>query len=431
MAKLYLYLDKRATRKDGKAILKIALTHKHKTVYYSTDIHVSPDEWDPYNGLVVGRPDSHFLNAEICKLFARLQTNLNRLEVKKGLELYSVRDVLDYITAPYESTIDSDAQDRVFDVFEEYISLCRKKSTAQVMKTSLNILRLYWPDIEDLRFRDINVAWLKRFQYWLLDERKMEVNGANVYLRNLRAVFNYALQNEYTTARYPFKDIDMSTTDPDKRLIPYEDFIKWATLPMPDGRNFYRDLFLLSFYLCGIRPVDLLHVKKDQVQGGRLVYCPQKLNGRTKLSIKIEPEAWEIIKRYEGQEYLINVMESRSDYRTFTKHWNAGIRAIGEDTFAQKKGCCGQTYTTVKHNPVIPFITVYYARTCWATYAYNILGLPTDTISQALGHKNGLRVTNFYIKRDTERVDKANRDLIDRVRQDMEKSTKKTKAASA
>lgn len=62
---------------------------------------------------------------------------------------------------------------------------------------------------------------------------------------------------------------------------------------------------------------------------------------------------------------------------------------------------------------------MYYARICWATYAYNVLDVPMDTISQALGHKNGLRVTNFYVKRDTARVDKANRDLIDRVTKDL------------
>ena len=266
MATIHYYLDMRSTRKDGKGILKIALTHKHKTVYYSTDIRISEDEWDPGKGLIVGRPDSYFLNAEICKMFARLQTNLKTLEVKTGLDLYSVRELLEHITAPAGPSIDTAGQDYVQGVYEEYISLCRKKSTACVLRSSLNNLKMYCPDIESLRFKDINVAWLKRYQYWLLDERKMHVNGANVYLRNLRRIFNYALQNEYTKARYPFKDIDMSTIDPDKPLIPYEDFIKWATLPMPDGRNFYRDLFLLSFYLCGIRPVDLLHVKKDQVQ---------------------------------------------------------------------------------------------------------------------------------------------------------------------
>jgi integrase len=217
----------------------------------------------------------------------------------------------------------------------------------------------------------------------------------------------------------------MSTTEPDKRMIPYDKFIEWATMPMPDSRKFYRDLFMLSFYLCGIRPVDLLMVKKSQVQEGRLVYCPQKLNGRTKLSIKIEPEAWEIIRKYEGEEYLINVLESRSDYRAFCQHWNKALKAIGTDVITHHTGRRGKKYYTTKHEGIIPYITVYYARTNWATYAYNLLNISEGVISQALGHKNGLKVTNFYIKRDPTKVDEANRLLIDKVTADIANAKQK------
>ena len=167
--------------------------------------------------------------------------------------------------------------DYVMPVYNEYITLCKKTGTAQLYKSSLRNLTEYcdyaflkeWsPDINTLTFRDMNVAWLTRYQNWLYDPiegRGMTVNGANVYLRNLRRIFNWALKNDYTKARYPFKDIDMGIIETDKGEIKYETFIQWAATPMPDGRDFYRDLFMLSFYLCGIRPVDLLKVKKEQV----------------------------------------------------------------------------------------------------------------------------------------------------------------------
>ena len=43
-----------------------------------------------------------------------------------------------------------------------------------------------------------------------------------------------------------------------------------------------------------------------------------------------------------------------------------------------------------------------------------------DIISQGLGHKSGLRVTNFYVKRDERKVDAVNRQLIDRIKADIE-----------
>lgn len=421
MANLYYTLDQRSPKKDGSFPLKIALQHKRSAAYASLDISLNPDEWDESNYQVSGRADKKFLNIELKKKMSDSFILLARIEQREDFDELSASQVLKMIMRGTATADTPEDADYLLPVYNEYISLCRKGNTASIYRTSLNNLIDYAPNIDSLRFKDINVAWLRKYQSWLTDAkgRGMEVNGANVYLRNLRTIFNYALKNEYTKARYPFRDIDMSTTQPDKRMIPYEKFLEWATLPMTDLRAFYRDLFMLSFYLCGIRPVDLLNVKKSQVRDGRLEYCPQKLNGRTKLSIKIEPEAWEIIRKYEGEEYLINVMDNRTDYKAFCKHWNMAVKAIGEDKVFPKEAKNGKVYKYVKHFGVVPYITIYYARTCWATYAYNVLDIDMDTISQALGHSNGLRVTNFYVKRDYSRVDKANRALIDRVTQDI------------
>jgi integrase len=212
----------------------------------------------------------------------------------------------------------------------------------------------------------------------------------------------------------------MSTIEPDKMEVAWDKFIEWVGTPMPDRRNFYRDLFMLAFYLCGIRPIDLLTVKRSQVRNGRLEYYPQKLNGRTRLSIKIEPEAWEIINKYPGKEYLLDVLESRGDYKSFMAHWNKALKAIGEDEYEEKLCRNGKKYQIVTHVGIIPKIKVYYSRILWSTYAYNELDIPIDTISQALGHKNGLRVTNFYVKRSNEKVDVANRMMIDRLKKSLE-----------
>ena len=408
----------RRPQKDGRGTLKIAMKHNRGVGYKSLDVHLFPEEWDASRSQVTGRPDKKFLTVEIRKSFMKFSAGLERVEKRGDFQFLTATEAINMV-ARGDRTVDEPSDlDYVLPVYNEYITLLRKTGTAQVYKSSLNNLVEYCDDIDSLTFRDITGAWLRKYHNWLLDEmdgKGMSINGANVYLRNLRTIFNYALNNQFTKARYPFKDIDMSTTEPDKREIPFERFLEWATKPMEDGRRFYRDLFMLSFYLCGIRPVDLLHAKKSQVEEGRLVYYPEKLNGKTKLSIKIEPEAWEIIHRYEGEEYLINVMETRSDYRAFMQHWNKSLRAIGEDLITHKVGRNGKTYYTASHIGIIPYITIYYARTCWGTYQYNLLDCPMDIISQALGHKSGLRVTNFYVKRDIKKVDEANRKLIDYV----------------
>ena len=413
MANLYLYLDKRTPRKDGSGSLKVAITHKHQTVYHPLELYIKPDEWEPDAQQVVKRDDKKFLNVLLKKRMAEMTLAFQRIMLRDDADSLSAKNILVMIVRGTDTVDKPEDMDFLLPIYNEYIYTCAKTTTASSYKTSLNNLIEYEKNIDSLRFKDINVAWLRKYQRWLLDTRKMSVNGANVYLRNLRTVFNYALKNELTRARYPFRDIDMSTVDPDKFTVPWDKFVEWVAKPLPDSREFYRDLFMLSFYLCGIRPVDLLHVKKSQVQGGRLVYYPEKLNGRTKLSIKIEPEAKAIINKYAGEEYLLNVMESRTDYKSFMQHWSKALKAVGDDEITEKIGRNGKRYRVAKHKGVIPKIHIYHSRIWWSSFAYNELDVPIDTISQALGHKNGLRVTNLYVKRSNTKVDEANRKMID------------------
>ena len=425
MANLYLYLDKRTPHKDGSGSLKVAITHKHQTVYHPLETYIKPNEWDPDHQQVVERPDKKFLNVLLKKRMAEMTIAMHRLLARDDAETLTAKQILVMIVRGTDTVDRPEEMDYVLPVYNEYIALCMKPNTAATFRTSLNNLMEFEPNIDSLRFKDMNVAWLRRYHKWLLETRGMSVNGANVYLRNLRTIFNYAVKNDLTKARYPFRDVDMSTIEPDKMEVAWDKFVEWVGTPMPDRRNFYRDLFMLAYYLCGIRPIDLLNVKWSQVKDGRLEYYPQKLNGRTRLSIKIEPEAWEIINRYAGMEYLLDVLETRGDYKSFMQHWNKALKAIGEDQYDERLCGNGKRYQIVTHVGIIPKIKVYYSRILWSTYAYNELDIPIDTISQALGHKNGLRVTNFYVKRSNEKVDVANRMMIDRLKEALEEFHKK------
>src|SRR5574344_1351399 len=54
----------------------------------------------------------------------------------------------------------------------------------------------------------------------------------------------------------------------------------------------------------------------------------------------------------------------------------------------------------------------YWARYSWANYAVD-LDIPKDIISEALGHKHGSNVTGIYIKYILNKIDAANRQIID------------------
>lgn len=64
--------------------------------------------------------------------------------------------------------------------------------------------------------------------------------------------------------------------------------------------------------------------------------------------------------------------------------------------------------------PLFPDLSAYWARHSWATIAYS-LDVPKETISEALGHEIGSRITSIYIAFDRRKVDAANRKVIDYV----------------
>ncbi len=205
-------------------------------------------------------------------------------------------------------------------------------------------------------------------------------NGVAIDLRNIRAVFNWALANEWTTA-YPFRAFKIKQEQTRKRNLSVDQV---RQVIAHGGR--YADTFMLMLFLIGINISDLYNLPKDCIRDGRLEYRRNK-TGRL-FSIKVEPEAQAIIDRYNGQDTLLCFADTCKGYKDFLKHMNHELGGIVD-------GC-----------------TSYWSRHTWASVAAS-LDVPMETISQAMGHSFGLGVTNIYVQYDTRKVDDANRKVID------------------
>lgn len=246
----------------------------------------------------------------------------------------------------------------------------------------------------------VNKEWLTRFEQFCA--KTMSINGYAIHMRNIRAVFNHLIAEGITT-NYPFKRYKIKKEKTVHRALTEEQL---RSIKYVDGPRFcleYRDIFMLSLYLIGCNMKDLLHLKPDQIQNGRLVYHRFKTN---KLyNVKIEPEALEIIRRYKGKNYLLNCLDRYKDYLDYLHHMNDGLKKLGME-YQEGKGYVEGT------KAICPELTSYWARHTWATIAYSI-GISKDIISQALGHSNGVVVTDIYIEYNLEKVDEANQKVID------------------
>lgn len=341
-----------------------------------------------------------------------LEKKLTVLELSGQISNMTVKEVRQYLLA--SDKMERSVHGDLVRYYEEYIGRIGNSSTRGTHEHTLKKIQEY--DRGRLSFKDITKAWLLGFERYLfsqhLDERgrtipgvrKLTPNGVNLHLRNLRTLFNDAVTFGAAEANwYPFKKFEMPSEEPVKLALPVKDLRIIRDFPAEEFCQRYLDVFMLSFYLIGINIGDLLLLRPTDMVGGRIEFSRQKTKKR--YSIKVEPEAQEIINRWRGKKYLLCFMDERADYRSFLKMMNKHLKEFGtvevDKTYWGKKTKTG----------LYPFLRSYYARDTWATLA-SVLDIPEDTIAAALGHgkKN---VTKSYISFNMKKVDIANRMVLD------------------
>lgn len=276
------------------------------------------------------------------------------------------------------------------------------------------------PHYYELSFEDITPKWLDLFNDWMLDNN-MSKNSRALIFRNIRTLMNKAIDAELTN-NYPFRRFKIKNEATRKRSMSVNDLRKLFDYPCEDYQVFYRDMFKLIFMLCGINTIDLYNLKC--LREGIVEY--RRAKTKRLYSVKVEPEAMEIINKYKGDKNLLCIADRWKDDREFNRNLNKALKKIGKMTRMPGRG--GKKKIT----PEWPEISTYWARHSWATIAAS-LDIPKDTIAHALGHGNNT-VTDIYIDFDQSKVDDANRKVLDWVlygrRNGQRRSSTRTEASS-
>lgn len=294
--------------------------------------------------------------------------------------------------------------DKVFvDYIDEFAKTKLNARTVDIYIQTKNKIQKF---DSDCKFEDIDRAWLTKFERWMIDSG-MKTNACSVHMRNIRAVFNYCIDEEYTTL-YPFRKFKIKKEETRKRSLTVEQLRTLRDYPCEEYQIRYRDIFMLMFYMIGINAIDLFHAKDSDVVDGRLEYKRSK-TGKL-YSVLIQPEAQAIIDKYKGKNYLLNVLDEYKNYKDFLHRMGDALKDIGP---MERKGLGGKKI----RQPLFKDISSYWARHTWATIAAS-LDIPKEVISAGLGHEIGSSITSIYIDFNMKKVDDANRAVIDYVKKE-------------
>lgn len=366
--KIYTFFNKQRTNKDGMIPIYVCIA-RQKRLYIHTGLFTS--------------------KVFDCDVFPKSERNAKA----KTIRLNEISEQIEKIALENSLLPDRDLkaliQDKVFGkkafntslsyMIRQYAETCKSKNTRDTYISCAVRVEAY----DSSAPLNVSNIWIDGFREYL-EGCNLKVNSIGLYLTKLKAVLNWAHENGHCVGDVKFS-------------IPYSQ-TRNRNLPVAELRNIIsahyegtvamcRDVFVLMFYLIGINFRDLMKAKRADIIDGRLEY--DRLKTGKHYSIKIEPEAMAIIRKYEGKEYLLKFSEE-SKMSSF-------ITLVDENLKHVRKG-----------------LSTYYSRHSWATIASD-LEIPIETISNALGHSHGARVTNIYINFDRKKIDEANRKVIDYV----------------
>ncbi len=395
-------------KKDGTYNVKIRLTHKRTIKLISTQHYVSKRQIDEKLNI-----SDDIINSALNKTLDTYRQTISKLG--NGLFTLSCEELKD-ILKNNSSNID------FIKFCDEHIRKSRDSNrigTANNHRTVRNSLIDYFKN-DFVSVIEINSNMLLKYESYLRSERTMKRldkvgeiciikksgmsdSGLHNHMRDLRTLFNAACafyNNEdiglYQIEHKPFKKYKVGSAPLTKKRNLSIDEIKNIRdcVTRPGSRaELAKELFMLSFYLCGINAVDLYYCSRENIHNGRLNYNRSKTKGKRKddafISIKIIKKARPLVDKYFGR------LSSR--YKTYV-----GLDAALSDGMKQLRQITG-----------IENVTFYYARHTFANAARNTCKISKDDISLALNHVDQAhRLIDIYLDKDWSIVDRVQKKVI-------------------
>lgn len=253
--------------------------------------------------------------------------------------------------------------------FFEFIKRRLKESnfrynTQRSYTTLYNLLMMYKPN---LKFGDIDYAFVIGFKGFLQSERKNIENSCSKKLAMLRALI-YEAMRQGLMKENPFKQIQLRRTNSHRLFLELHEVDKLQKLFDKDGLKLHQ-LNILQYFLfacyTGLRFSDVEQFSTDMIINNKISIKTEKTNET--VVIPLIPQAKRILPKHDKQ---FNVISNQKT--------NAGLKEIMKVAGINKP------------------IHFHCARHTFATIAISS-GIPIEVISKLLGH-NDLKTTSIYAK---------------------------------
>ena len=300
--------------KNGEHPLMLCITKDRKRKYLSIGISVKAEHWD----FKVNNPKRDCPNKELILNIIQEKTIKYRKQI---LEFQSIER--DFSVKKLVETVDKPLKRKSVEAFfiEVIEGQMKEKriGNAKSFRFALNSMKTFNGGNMEIPFTEIDISWLKKYESWMRSNGNSE-NTMGVRFRALRAIYNRAIQ-EHIVKRdyYPFNEYKVSKLKEvtRKRAISKAEIQKIIDFDVSNIKyhsnllNISKDVFLFSYFGCGINFIDIAYLTKEDIQNGRIAYERHK-TGKY-ISFLSQPYALEIIQKYNNPDskYLFPILNER------------------------------------------------------------------------------------------------------------------------
>ena len=386
------------TAKEGALFYRVI--HKRVVRQIKSSYRLSVNEWDYENSCII--------IAETADDGRRKY--LSQVENAVGKDIERIRNLislLDESGLPYTSDMiitffrESSGNPGLMPFANKLISQMRKSGkfrTAESYASAINSFRRFIKK-PDIPLEEISSALIIEYEAYM-KSTGICPNTTSYYMRNLRAIYNRAVETEIIRQRNPFKHVYTGVDKTVKRALPLSTIRRIRSLKLDDCKSldYARDIFMFSFYTRGMSFVDMAFLRKKDLRNGFLSYRRKKTDQQ--LLIKWEKPMNDIIRKYDTSHtpYLLPIIhdtekDERKQYLNAAHLVNSKLKQIG------------------KLLGIATPLTTYVARHAWASIAKS-KKVSLSVISEAMGHDSESTTRIYLASFDTSATDKANRMIM-------------------
>ena len=383
-AKITLHIYAKTTKANaaGQLPIYIRLTVDGKRLEFSSKKFIDKSKWSPELSKMKGsseeaRTINNYLDLMKSKVFD-IQMELIHKNEELSLENFKSRILGTHQRERMIIPIYQNHNDKI----EELIGNGYAYGTLERFKISLKHLQEYisWKyNVSDISISKIDYAFVTEFEFYLRSVKKCNNNTAVKYVRNFRKIIKICLDNDWLD-KNPCSRYEGKMKEVERDFLTEEELNRIYNKRFSSERlTLVKDIFIFSCYT-GLAYVDVKGLRKDHIaigiDGEKWIFKNRQKTD-TKSKIPVLPIAQEIIQKYANHPKCIN--EDAILPVLTNQKMNSYLKEIGDLCDISKE------------------ITFHMARHTFATSVTLTNGVPIETVSKMLGHKN-IQTTQHYAK---------------------------------